>query len=564
MARFVLEDAEPQAAKPQRFVMEPEEPAQNTDPLTVGERFARGVMDPIDGGAQLLTHILPESVVSAGNRLNNWLSDTTGLVAKIPEGGVDQMLSDKEAEYQQRRAASVPKSLSSLIAGGNESPGIDWARMGGNVLSPANLAIASRVPAALSLGGRVASGATAGGAISALTPVVGAGDDYASQKGEQIGIGAAFGGAAPAILGGAARVISPKASTNPAVALLQKEGVKPTVGQTLGGRANAFEEKLSSMPIVGDAISNARQRGVEGFNLAALNRAVSPLGQRIATTGREGVAQAKKVLSDAYNALTPKLTFAADQQFASDVAKVQAMVGSSLPPAEYKAFEKVLREQLVGKMTGQGRMSGESFKTIESELSRLAKGYLGDPAFDKRQLGAAYRELLISLRQNLMRTNPAHAKELQAINEGFANFARVRKAASAIGAEEGVFTPNQLQNAVRAADESVGKGNFATGRAFMQDLSEAGKSVLGNKIPNSFTTDRALLAGGGLASGALSPAIPAGLIAGAGAYTQPVQNLLRFLLTARPEAANALADTVRKSYPVLLPASGQVGANALE
>ena len=97
MARFVLEDAEPQAAKPQRFVMEPEEPAQNPNPLTSGERFARGMMDPIDGGAQLLTHILPESVVSAGNRLNNWLSDTTGLVAKIPEGGVDQMLSDKEA-----------------------------------------------------------------------------------------------------------------------------------------------------------------------------------------------------------------------------------------------------------------------------------------------------------------------------------------------------------------------------------------------------------------------------------------------------------------------------------
>ena len=357
MARFVLEDAEPQAAKPQRFVMEPEEPAQNPNPLTSGERFARGMMDPIDGGAQLLTHILPESVVSAGNRLNNWLSDTTGLVAKIPEGGVDQMLSEKESEYQQRRAAS------------GDAGSIDWARMGGNVLSPANIAIASRVPAALSLGGRVASGAAAGGAISALTPVVGAGDDYASQKGEQIGIGAAFGGAAPAVLGGAARVISPKASTNPAVALLQKEGVKPTVGQTLGGRANAFEEKLSSMPIVGDAISNARQRGVEGFNLAALNRSVAPLGQRVATTGREGVAQAKKALSDAYNALTPKLTFAADQQFASDVAKVQAMVGSSLPPAEYKAFEKVLREQLVGKMTGQGRMSGESFKTIESELS---------------------------------------------------------------------------------------------------------------------------------------------------------------------------------------------------
>lgn len=564
MARFVLEDAEPQAAKPQRFVMEPEEPAQNTDPLTVGERFARGVMDPIDGGAQLLTHILPESVVSAGNRLNNWLSDTTGLVAKIPEGGVDQMLSDKEAEYQRRRAASAPKSLSSLITGESESPGIDWARLAGNIASPANIAIASRVPVAASLGGRVLAGAGAGGAISSLNPVTGAGDDYASKKGEQVSLGALFGGAAPAVMGGIARMVSPNASTNPAVRLLQKEGVQPTIGQTLGGRANVLEEKLTSMPIVGDAISSARQRGVDSFNRAAINRATAPIGKEVTATGREGVAQAKKALSEAYEALTPKLTFAADQQFAADMVKIQSMAGSSLPPAEYKIFEKLVRNSVIGKMTGQGRMSGESFKTVESEVNRLAKGYVGDPSFEKRQIGAALNEVLASMRANLSRSNPTHAKELAKINEGYANYAKVRDAASRIGADEGVFTPAQLQAAVRSGDKSVGKGRFATGDAFMQDLSEAGKSVIGNKVPNSFTTDRALIAGGGLASGAISPAIPAALIAGAGAYTQPAQNFLRFMLTARPGSANALANSVRKSYPVLLPASGQFGANALE
>ena len=55
--------------------------------------------------------------MSAGNRLNNWLADKTGLVARLPEGGVDQQVREAEAAYQQRRAAA------------GES-GIDWMRLG--------------------------------------------------------------------------------------------------------------------------------------------------------------------------------------------------------------------------------------------------------------------------------------------------------------------------------------------------------------------------------------------------------------------------------------------------
>jgi hypothetical protein len=209
-------------------------------------------------------------------------------------------------------------------------------------------------------------------------------------------------------------------------------------------------------------------------------------------------------------------------------------------------------------------MSGATFKTVESELRRLAKGYQGDAAFDKRQIGAALDELVSSMRANLSRANPAHAGELAQINKGYAGYARVRDAAGRIGADEGVFTPAQLQSAVRAGDKSVGHGQFATGNAYMQYLSEAGKAVLGSKVPNSFTTDRALIAGGALGSYFINPAIPAGLAAGAGLYTAPVQNALRFMLTARPQGANALANTVRQSYPAFLPGAAQLGAQMLE
>ncbi|MBK7025377.1 MAG: hypothetical protein IPH41_18510 [Sulfuritalea sp.] len=79
---------------------------------------------PHQGGAQLLTKALPDSVVNAGNRANNWIADNLGLVARLPEGGVDQQTRERETDYQQRKPE-----------------GFDWARLAGNVASPVNLAL---------------------------------------------------------------------------------------------------------------------------------------------------------------------------------------------------------------------------------------------------------------------------------------------------------------------------------------------------------------------------------------------------------------------------------------
>jgi hypothetical protein len=90
----------------------------------------------------------------------------------------------------------------------------------------------------------------------------------------------------------------------------------------------------------------------------------------------------------------------------------------------------------------------------------------------------------------------------------------------------------------------------------MQDLSSAGQNVLGNKVPNSFTTDRALIAGGGLGSYFIDPLIPAGLLASAGAYSSPMQMLLRNAVATRPDSAQQIAALFNKSAPMLGPAGG--------
>ena len=230
----------------QAYQLAKSEVSTNAAPLSRMEKVSQGLRDPIDGGAQLLTKMLPQGVVNAGNKLNNWLADNTGMVGRLPEGGVDQAVRANEADYQARRKA------------GGES-GFDGYRLIGNVASPANLAVASRVPQMATLGGRVAAGAVAGMGSAALNPVT-SGDDFAAEKGKQLAVGGVFGAATPAVTGGIARMISPNASINPQLQLLRNEGVRPTVGQSLGGWANRAEEKLQSVPILGDAISAARQR----------------------------------------------------------------------------------------------------------------------------------------------------------------------------------------------------------------------------------------------------------------------------------------------------------------
>ena len=87
----------------------------------------------------------------------------------------------------------------------------------------------------------------------------------------------------------------------------------------------------------------------------------------------------------------------------------------------------------------------------------------------------------------------------------------------------------------------------------MQDLSDAGKSVLSQSVPDSGTPGRLMAAA--LASGGLGYVSPAALAA-AGAATLPYtgigQKAVAGLLARRPELAKPLAEGVRAAgAPVL-------------
>jgi hypothetical protein len=565
IARFQLEDGRvarfevPEGTSPeqaQAMMTEHFAPTQEKPkvaPLSKMDRVLKGITDPIEGGAQLLTEMLPKSVVNAGDAAQNWIADKTGLMNKLPQGGSPELFKQNEAEYQARRGGDT---------------GTDWARIAGNVVSPANLALAAKMPMAAAGAGLGAKSAVAalGGGASALTAPVTEGD-YWTEKGKQVGAGALFGGATPAVMSGISRVISPNASTNEKLALLLKEGVKPTIGQTLGGGFNRAEEKLQMLPILGDAITSARKRASNELNVAATNRALSPIGESLPKNiiGNEAVLFARQKLGQEYDKLLPKLTTQADDKFAEGLNGLKQMIGESALDPKYAAkFDQILNDRILGKFQGQNSMSGETLKQTQEYLRKEIARFGGSQDPDARLLSDALKEAGDQLNQLVTRSNPQYAKELNNINQGYANFKRVQKAASSVAAEDGVFNPAQLHNAVKVADKSKDKARFAEGNALMQDLSGTGKSVLGDKVADSGTAGRLALGLGGLSTYALSPAIPAALIGGATMYSPQAQSLLRNLVSTRPESAQAIAQALRNRSIMFAPASGAVGAELMK
>jgi hypothetical protein len=516
------------------------------------DKMLKGVRDPIDAGAQLLTKMLPDSVANAGNQLNNYLADKTGLVSRLPEGGVSQQINEQEASYQDQRTQS-----------GEE--GFDGYRLLGNVVSPANLALASKLPAAATLAGKVGTGALGGGALAGLTqPVVGDGD-FLTEKAKQVGVGAITGGVTPAFVGGVARVVSPKASVNPNIQKLRSEGVNPTIGQTLGGGINKIEERMQSVPILGDMITRARGQANSQFEKAAFNRSLKPIGQKLpeGLAGREAVDYVESTLGQSYDDVLTRIgAITPDQQFNTKLSDLKKLVsGKMMPKAEKAKFLSAVQD--IKDTAKDGVITSEAFKELESSLGSQARKLGGSQNVYEGKLAPAVKQLQQELRDMLQRQAGDAADELRKVNTGYSNFKRVQNAATKLGADDGSFTPAQFQNAVRAMDKSKDKAAFAKGNALGQDLGDAGKSVLSGKVPNSGTAERVMYGTGALASGALNPAIPAGLLGGAALYTQPMQKVLTSLVAKRPERAAELAEFIRQNGNYVLPATGAVGAGLL-
>lgn len=484
-------------------------------------------------------------------------------------GQVVGLVSEDDVKDSRKRDAALMDTGAGLS--GDIAGNVGMALLPGGALKAAGT-VATRLPGAtkvaeaLSKAGStllapksLKSAAAVGGGLGLVQPA-----ESATERVTNTLLGGSISGAASAVPRAVGRVLSPQ--TRPEAKALLDEGVNLTPGQIMGGAAQRVEEGLTSVPVVGDAIKAAQRRGIESFDTAAINRALEPIGQKLpkALKGHEAVAHAQQALGDAYDALLPKLTGNLRPKFMDDLAKINVM-GENLPPEQAGQLTRIIENEVVKRFTSQGKASGETLKNIESKLGNLAKDFGRSDNYDVRILGDAVQEVQAALRRMVEDVNPSYGKELAKINEGYANFKRVQKAAAAVGAKEGVFTPAQLHNAAKAGDRSKDKARFAVGEALMQDFSGAGKGVMGATVPDSGTPFRIanmLTLGGGAY---LDPMIAGGTLASAGAYSPPVQKVLQALLAQRPEVARQLGKKVSATAPYLtgasLPAVGIINAN---
>lgn len=512
--------------------------AAKPERVGVLEGMGYGAKGALDAAAQMLVHALPNGLVESVNkRLGPELAPTAQQM--------DKQIADNERQYQYRRSS-------------NDQTGLDVPRLVGGIAATAPLAMA--LPSgATTLTGAALQGATGGAALGSLTPVTDDTKGFAEQKAGQVGVGAATGGLFQPLMNLLGKVVSP--AVDKSVKYLQERGVTPLPGQVMGGAAKRIEEKATSIPIVGDAITSAQRKAVEQFNVAAYNEALKPIGETFSgNAGRESLKAVRARLSAAYENLLPSLKFTADADFITDMQNVGGMA-QLMTPDKLKQFTTIMENELRPRITGQGVMDGTTVKAFENEMTRHIGRFSKSSSADDQILADALRDVLGAVRSNLTRVNPQQAERLSNINRGWAMYARIRDAASRVGSEEGVFTPAQLYSAIRSADKSAGKGAFAEGDSLLQPLADAAKKVIGNKYPDSGTPGRLLqggIAAGGL--GMLDPTLLGATAGAAGMYTNPGRAALVAAMTKRPDFAPQVAAGLRKAavpgYAALIAAAG--------
>ncbi len=391
-------------------------------------------------------------------------------------------------------------------------------------------------------------------------------EDYADAAGEGAleagGIGALFGGTGNAV----GRVAGPWARE--AAQYLSDRGVRLTPGQLIGGNAQRAGDAMTSVPFLGNMIRQRQTEGVESFNRGAYDEALAPMrsqgrGARMAADvemGHPAQVEAETVFNRRYGVVVPRMHAQADAPFRNDIATISTALPQTIRPQFADAFRRHVMNNLdpnTGALTG--RALQDSLQGLRTEARRLRSN--PGHAYDV-DLANSLEEMRTAIENSAGRYTPARTmSDFQRINQAYGRYATLRDASSRLGAEEGVFSPAQMLNAVRTADSSVGKGRFARGDAPMQEYAEAGRSVMRRQVGDSGSPERAaymaLLAAPGAVVAPQATLGAAGALGTlAAAYSRPGNRAFQHLATYSPQTRMAIRRAIERATGQGAPAAG--------
>ena len=402
---------------------------------------------------------------------------------------------------------------------------------------PATLGgMAAQVPMYMS-----GAGSLPGRAIDAAMRAFALSPEDRGQQAALAGIGSGVGESAARGLSGLIR--GPVAQ--PGVREAYEEGVRPTIGQALGGIMKTTEEKATSLPLVGGSITDAQRRATESFNTATLQKIVDDLNRGVGETGtgmtipggktgveskfvdvgeiqpgHGGFSQVKDAVKDAYNRLVTTTSGTMTDDMAAGLEGIRNLA-SNLRPEFQQQIDSILKNTIESRLKPGTRISGETIKEIDSELTDIASQYKSSSIADERRVGDAAREAQRQLHLMLESENPGAANALRNADTAYWKLKRMEQATTSSVANE-IATPAQLLQALRGKS----RAQFAEGKVPLQEWAELNQRIMGNKYPDSGTPGRLGLADVFTAGVAGIPASAAMYAGGKTLYSPAVQDYL--------------------------------------
>lgn len=429
--------------------------------------------------------------------------------------------------------------------------GIDVYKLGGAIASPLNLIAGTQVAKAGLTGMKGAL--TTGGITGALAqPTLE--EDVALGKAKQAGIGLGAGAVGQKIGQAIGSALSPKVSVDEQI--LRDLGVTPTTGETLGGFFGEVEKTLAGVPVLKRLVTPAQKRTVEAFNVGVFNKPLEEAGLAKLDTGYIGqtaMKAADQKISTAYNDVLSKMDFTFDPATVQGLAT--ARTSKELTQGQLRVVDRKLAELIGTKVKPGQTITGKDLKEIESAFKKEVDRFDKSTIPGQNDIGDVLDNALTVFKDSIKRQNPELAPQLSKLDKSFAQIETLRLAVNKAKNEKGIFTPQELLDAVgEAAKSRIGKKYTSYGEAFLQPEAQAAQQVFGQASEAGSDWGKVGLLGAGYAA-FQNPLTAAGTAVGTGLlYTKLGQKTADFLLRTRPEEARIIAEAIAGAGGSITPA----------
>jgi hypothetical protein len=352
-------------------------------------------------------------------------------------------------------------------------------------------------------------------------------------------------------------------------------GAIPLAGAALAPAMPNVAEFASSVmqkfPSLSRFIGGTEERTVDGFNRSVARQVLEPIAGDVPRNMKAGhglIDHAYDQLDRAYDAIKPSLSL--NQNMGAGAwrtfePELQRIRGELSEEGWQKSFDTFVRNRITNRFDKNGVMDGDAFKAAEHDLTKRVNQLYGT---NNAELGDAFSEARDLFRDALMKQNPAQAPELSRINESYAMFYRMSKAASGKSAD-GKFTPSDLQGAIRQQEKnphaySLGRATaggpaLPNGRSVLQAYAALGEKHLKGARLGPLDILHAFHPGGGVVAAAGRAAVRGGVypagraIKGSAPLTAPLAGRAAAEATQskaadRMKAARKVGDIQRDLY----------------